>query len=385
MLCVACGGRSVDFENDSEGRGGRGGSPQTGGNAGATAGTSAGATGAIGGSSSTPDAGGASNNGATAGVGGAAAGSAGAPSDCDRKVLAKALHFPQAIAVEGESIYWTVSGNCSVDLEAGQGLVMKANLDGSSPVALAEDLPCPFAIAVHDGDVFWTTQPNAWDGVVMMAPRTGDGARTLADADSPLTVAADSDYVFYADREGIYRLERATNAEPMLLAPVDLTSTLTVSALALDDEHVYWIDPGQFDAGHIFRMEKSGGEPVALADTRRPQELALSSLGLFWLEERSFQDLQIQLLRFGETVPTSVAAAPGAHTLVAAENSVYWATGDGYSTGALYGIEPGAPEPFFVLEGEKGPDALALDSDYLYWANEGAGAGYDGELVRACR
>jgi len=377
-LVVGCGGRSTRVVDENAG-----GTPAASGGNGGAGGVVSGGTSS--GTSSTPQTGGGAGVGGTlAGSGGGGKGNNGGSPECEPAPISTGNHFPEAIAVEGEFVYWTMYAGCTNDGEYAYGKVWKARLDGSSPEAVAEEQPCPVSIAVFDQDVFFTTQPAAWGGSVRMAAKTGETS-VLSEAELPRSIAADADYVFWSDTDGIFRLARADDAQPVLFAATPYNPSRAEGELVLDDGYVYWIEQGQLTDGRILRAPKTGGEPTEMARTPRPRLLAISSSGLFWIHEASFVDFRINLLPPGEARPTELASTREPRALVASGNDVYWASGDGYATGVIYALSLGKTEPFVISDSERGTGAMAVDSRYLYWANEGAGAGYDGEVVRACR
>jgi hypothetical protein len=107
-------------------------------------------------------------------------------------VLASGQSFPNGIAVDDTSVYWTNS--------AKDGGVMKINVGGGTPEALADNLGQPFGIAVDDTSVYWTNQD---DGTVRKVPLDGGAQVTLATGQAkPYLIALDATCVYWTNALG---------------------------------------------------------------------------------------------------------------------------------------------------------------------------------------
>ncbi len=103
-------------------------------------------------------------------------------------VLASQQSGPSSVAVDSTSVYWTVTQS-----EA----VMKAALDGGAPVTIAASQAQPGALALDDASVYWTNYGN---GTVMKAPLGGGSATTLASGQwGPRAIAVDATSVYWTN------------------------------------------------------------------------------------------------------------------------------------------------------------------------------------------
>jgi hypothetical protein len=118
--------------------------------------------------------------------------------------------FPEAIATDGNNVYWTdwgtfdAQGNSNND-----GAVWQGPVDGGTPVLLASNQLAPVSIAVDSSNVYWTNigelgagdlpAPNT--GSVMQTPIGGGGkVTTLASAQAiPLGVVVAGGTVYWCE------------------------------------------------------------------------------------------------------------------------------------------------------------------------------------------
>ncbi len=86
--------------------------------------------------------------------------------------------------MDAAAVYWTNDG----------GTVMKAPLEGGSPVALAEGQRNPRKLAIDAESVYWTND----DGSVKKVPLGGGDPETLATGqDHPLGITVDATSVYW--------------------------------------------------------------------------------------------------------------------------------------------------------------------------------------------
>jgi hypothetical protein len=310
---------------------------------------------------------------------------------CEPVLFANASHFPQTIAIYDGFVYWTAAGYCplSGDDVAGTGKVMGARqADGSGAVAIL-DQPCPYGIAAIDDDLYWTNKPGIPAGSVWTARSNGQNARPFVEGlNHPSTIRVDSVHVYWFDGDGIYRSRRDGGGPPELFAAIEYLDSQIVSTFVLDERYVYWIDGGPLGDGRVLRAAKSGGDLEILAAIGQPFEIAISSEGLFWIEDRNFQELALFMLRWDDETPALLAAlSERPRALDAFRTEAYWVQGESFSPGFVYGISAGDSAPFVVATDQPAPLAIAVDTQYVFWANMDylEAVGHNGQIVRACR
>jgi sugar lactone lactonase YvrE len=101
---------------------------------------------------------------------------------------------PAAIAVDGTYLY--------LGDVAGNGKIMRANLDGTGLETLVETPAYPFAVAVDSGHLYWaiTGSNEGADGAIWRSALDGSGAATIATNQAhPAGIAVDSTHVYWAN------------------------------------------------------------------------------------------------------------------------------------------------------------------------------------------
>jgi len=331
--------------------------------------------------------------GSDAGAGGehASAGAAGAADsrDCEQKLLTKDNPYVKSLARNGLLLYWTTYGHCPVGSGDSGGKVSRIPINGGGTAAiLAQKLPCPDTLAVQGDAVFWTNHPGLGvDGIIMGLPTPGADMRKLSvGGGHPTGIQADVDSVYFAeldgiDEDGIYKTNHNLDGPPQLLAEIVDADWSTPHPLVLDEKYVYWADQDfGNDPGLIQRVAKGGGIPKTMAAATDPRELAISSAGLFWIEEPTYMQVVIRVLEWKTSIPQTVIASPNAHILAAYDDTIYWVDGT-YQASTLQRLRLGESEPDILVQVPSHIRAFTVDQDYLYVAVDNI----DGDIIRICR
>jgi len=332
--------------------------------------------------------------GSEAGAGGerASAGAGGAVDgrDCERKLLTKDYPYVTSLARNGSLLYWTTYGHCPIgsDSSSSLGRVSSIPIDGGGTTTLANKSPCPNSLAVHRDGVFWSNDPGLGvQGILMALPSPGAEVRKLSVGGGYAQgIQADVDSVYFAeldgiDEDGIYKTNHNLDGPPQLLAEIVNAEWSTPHPLVLDEEYVYWADQDfGNDPGLIQRVAKGGGIPKTMATAADPRELAISSAGLFWLEEPTYQQVVIRVLQWNSSMPKTVIDSPDAHILAAYGDTVYWVDGT-YEASTLQRLRLGESKPDILVQVPSHIAAFTVDQDYLYVAV----ANNDGDIIRICR
>jgi hypothetical protein len=181
-----------------------------------------------------------------------------------RATLGDLSSVDQDIAVDGNSVYWTIK-----DIAGGPTL-QKVPLVGGTPVTLSVDTTgppnpqeCNWRIALDSQNVYWSAGSNEFPigCKILKVPLNGGTATTLVD------YAYLED--FTVDGTTVYFLELGSNPGSIQQIPVGggsvtpLVTNVAGTVLVTDAAHVYWIDPR---SATVLQFPKAGGTstiPVA--------------------------------------------------------------------------------------------------------------------------
>jgi hypothetical protein len=315
----------------------------------------------------------------------------GLSSSCEPQAFTNALTFPEGVALQDQFVYWTVySIDCPTGSLGGEGFgfIMGARRDDGTRTVRLAHVPCPLAVAAADDDLYWTNTPGFLSSSVWTAKNTGQGAHALATGlRSPSTIRVDAQSVYWNDFDGIYAISRHQSATPQRVVAVDQIDSAKFSAFVIDDHYIYWTDQAPYGKGGVFRVEKSGGSPEQLVAVEHAMAIALSSAGLFWLEETSFQEFAVSFYDWNTRAAvqlTTITTQP--FDLAAFGDQVYWAEigangGPGYVRFARVG-QTGSVQ----IVGQQHPVAVAVDDKYVFWSDQALTSGDStGAIDRACR
>jgi hypothetical protein len=134
-------------------------------------------------------------------------------SGANAATLATGQNFPNAVAVDEKYVYWTNAGSSGpTTCTSNDGRVMRANkADGSNPVELAANQPCPQSIALDGARVYWTNA-GSYTGTAY----NGDGSVNSVKIDGTgLTALASSlalPFGVFVDDVAVYFTEQALGA-----------------------------------------------------------------------------------------------------------------------------------------------------------------------------
>jgi hypothetical protein len=186
-----------------------------------------------------------------------------------------------------DTVYWTELGRFRNPC----GSIRK--LESGKAVTLQPKLRSPQSLVVDGKMLYWLD----WkDGKIRRWPGSGIPDR-IADAGNGLSylglnttrLVADREHLYYSSvpknplpepREDIYRLKKS-GGKPMLLAERQRAPIV----LAQDKTHVYWISesiPGE--AGYIRRVPKTGGPVEDVTTAGSAYQLLVDGSFLYWME-----------------------------------------------------------------------------------------------------
>jgi hypothetical protein len=136
--------------------------------------------------------------------------------------------------------------------------------------------------------------------------------------------------------------------------------------LAIDAEHVYWVNLRADDEGGVMMVPKTGGPTRALVRGQRiARKVAVGSNAIYWIAPTmggaGFDVWKAGLA--GENPQALVSGMAAASTLVAVDNDIYWSSADGgIRRTASAGGTTEEVAPGFTDVGR-----FAVDSKGIYW------------------
>lgn len=215
----------------------------------------------------------------------------------DPIVLASTTRRPGAIAVDGESVYYT-----AVD-QSGVGEIARVPIGGGETVVLAPAENDPQDLTVGGGSAYWSS-PNVGtcSGALRSVPVAGGSPTTVYSGPWPDDLATDGRELYYAERQD-WRTSssgcRPPGGEPHLgyrgivgqiardgTAALVLASAQPLStSVAVDEASVYWGNDAWFvgGIGSVVKVPKGGGDSVVVvADHGYPSHVRVDARSLYY-------------------------------------------------------------------------------------------------------
>lgn len=281
-------------------------------------------------------------------------------------ILSEGLNLPGAIAVNSSRVYWI----------AGDGTLMSVPKGGGARDSVGTGCK-PGALAIDGSHAYC----GGNDGTVIALPLGGGAPTILASAQPVSDITVDGSRVYFTT---YYGLRPAGNNDISVVAAVGLgggaldvlaTRQRVPSSLVVDGSSVYWltlVDPATATGTTVMRVGLEGGTPVPLAmgsgrspsiGASRNKTIAVDGTSVYWSEVEG----TIRKAPLGGGAATVLAEAqdiPGAIALD--QNYVYWANVTAIVKAPLAGGTP------TQLAGE-GAASIALDATHIYWTNSDKG------------
>jgi hypothetical protein len=160
--------------------------------------------------------------------------------------------YPYGITTVGDSLYWADDGPGAAD----QGVIMRANLDGTGAKPIATGQAYPTNVIAYAGRLYWTNLGLAKaDGSVMTcAPSNCVSPIAIAtEQHGPFGLGVDATGVYWTNSSGS-TVAWCPLAEANCKAPVLATGQDSPYGLALDGVSIYWTNYSE--KGSVMRLAK---------------------------------------------------------------------------------------------------------------------------------
>jgi hypothetical protein len=284
------------------------------------------------------------------------------------------------LVTDGRDLYVAVSGG-------GEGEIERVLPDGSRASFLASS-PSPWGLAVDDDWAYWTDDGPAplgrgvGPGTIRRVSKSGGPAQDLVASPYPAEIAVDDTNVYWIDIDQRTLTIRAApksaddggaTSATMLVAP---NGALSMSGLALDATHVYWVEgdtlvapPDSLPPTSLRRVPKTGGAAETVATGLFYGGIASDSAAIYvgvdgfsggqpgGILRYDTATGQTELLGSGDFTPGGVA--------VDATNA-YWTDSRGILAAPLAGggaVQLAAPAVQGIAS------TIAVANGAVYWAN----------------
>lgn len=198
------------------------------------------------------------------------------------RVLTSDQKYPEAIAVDAMSVYWT---NLSLD-DRGAGAVMKVPLAGGSPTVLAAHQNMPMGLAVLGKFVFWTA-----DGKLKRVSVDGGAPTVVSPADESvggdIALDANNIYCFATHDQPMTARQQMRGETPdtrLLKVPLDgspptvlATNLYSPHGVTIDGSTVYWLDSG------VMKVPIGGGTVETIGGEKEiASGIAVDGTSVYW-------------------------------------------------------------------------------------------------------
>jgi hypothetical protein len=285
------------------------------------------------------------------------------PDTCVPETLTEGLYMPAAIEVDDSNVYYCdetsvialpLAGGASTSLVSGQGL--------------------PTSLALEDARLYWT---NFTEGTVRSVPVAGGTSTVLASGQSyPQFVAVAGGRVYWVNAPGYpdsVSVVPRDGGDPVVL----YSTSNGISSIAADASGAYFTvggDSGSPDGGALMHASASSDELVTLTDGQvSPRDVTVRDEQLYWVTGEQLSEQTILTMPATGGTPTALVTAVGITALAVDRSVVYFATAStsADANGELSRVPLAGGEPSVLVDGVTLVSSIALDDDFVYWADTG--------------
>ena len=226
------------------------------------------------------------------------------------KPLTERLDHPDALATDGQFVYFITGGGTVAGQQAGNNNLMKMPIGGGVPTVLfkggTEIIPDANAIAQDENYIYLSANG------LRRVPKAGGNSQLLTPAFMAYEIVLDNEYVYWMPFTGegmpptpIFAVSKKGGE------PIKLTDPRpTANGLCVDDEFLYWV---QTDG--LYRQSKKSSTPEKIYATpanKIASDLKMDAENFYFLQGKSKRNL-MKLPKKG-----------GVATLISKEPSQFW-------------------------------------------------------------
>jgi hypothetical protein len=280
------------------------------------------------------------------------------------------LGYPQSIAVDSTSVYWTE--DIGTPWGGGSGAVKKVGLNGGIVTTLDSGPTIwqdggPQSIVVDSTNAYWA---DYYSGTINKVLISGGSVTTIASGlNSPQSLAIDSTNVYWANGAGISKVGINGGTVTTLAS-----GTINPYAIAIDSANVYWTGYTNTNSVTINKVGLNGGTITTLASELSgcPRGIAVDSTSVYWTDMCNWTVNKVGIN--GGTVTTLASgtytgALNGPYGIAVDSTSVYWTEFN--ESGSIYKVGINGGTFTTVASGLNMPANIAIDSTNVYWTEFG--------------